>query len=450
LKRPLIIAFILAVHGSPPPVEAQIRPTPVYNAGGILSPEQKTEAVEVVISAIERQYVFPDRVPTIVQALRAGNIAGRYDTTDPATFATRITEDISRAGTDTHLYLQYDPQRFDALNRPRSSEATPSDDDDAILTARARRAHYGLSETRLLPGNIRYLRISAFDWVEDETGQAYDDAMRFLKGGDAVIIDIRGNGGGSHDAVRYALSHFLPSGRLLMTFLEAGKDPEQSHTLSNLPAGRMIGKPLYVLTDGSTGSAAEDFAYSVQQFKIGRLIGEPTAGGANNNRFLPVPPGFLLSVSFGRPVHSVSKGNWEGGGVSPDVRTVTGGALDTAELQALDGLVTGAGSDVARRAEYDWARVAVEARLRPVALTGASLRPRAGQYGEATVDYRDGALWLRTRPGAPMRRMLPLTSDGLLFALEGHDMLRARFDGANLETLWRGVPTPRVYLRSRR
>lgn len=448
MKWPLTLAVILAVHGGASPAMAQIRATPVYSAGGTLSPEQKTKAVEAIIAAIERHYVFPDRVPAIVQALRTGNGAGRYDTSDPATFTTRITEDISRAGKDTHLYLEYDPRRFDALNRPSSSEAAPGD--DALMTARSRRTHYGLGDMRLLPGNIRYLRISAFDWVEDETGQAYDDAMRFLKGGDAVIIDIRGNGGGSHDAVRYALSHFLPSGRLLMTFLEAGKDPEQSHTLGNLPAGRMIGKPLYVLTDGSTGSAAEDFAYSVQQFRIGRLIGEPTAGGANNNRFLPIPPGFLLSVSFGRPVHAVSNGNWEGTGVIPDLRIATAGALDSAELQALDGLIAGVGSDAERRAEYDWARVAVEARLHPVALADASLRPRAGQYGEAIVDYRDGALWLRTRPGAPTRRMLPLTPDGHLFALEGHEMLRARFEGANLETLWRGVPTPRVYPRSGR
>jgi len=449
LKHPLAIAFVLAIHGGGAPATAQIRATPVYSIGGTLSPQQRAEAVEAIISAIERYYVFPDRVPAIIQALRTASLAGRYDTPDPATFTTRITEDVSRAGNDTHLYLEYDPRRFDALNKVPASEAKSGQDVQALLSARARRTHYGLSDMRLLPGNIRYLRILGFDWVEDETGQAYDEAMRFLKGGDAVIIDIRGNGGGSHDAVRYALSHFLPSGRLLMTFLEAGKTPEQSHTLSSLPAGRMIGKPLYVLTDGSTGSAAEDFAYSVQQFKIGRLLGERTAGGANNNRLVPIPPGFLLSVSFGRPVHAVSRSNWEGVGVSPDVSTAAADALASAELEALDALLADANRDAERQAEYTWARVAVAARLHPVVLPGASLRSRVGRYGEATVSYRDGALWLQTRPGAPTRRMLPLTPDGLLFALEEHEMLRARFDGVNLETLWRGVSTPRAYPRSR-
>src|SRR3546814_9047052 len=101
----------------------------------------------------------------------------------------------------------------------------------------------------------------------------------------------------------------MPRGQLLISFVEAGKEPEQSFTLGELPAGRMIGKPLYVLIDGGVGSAAEEFAYSVQQFGLGRLVGETTAGGANVNSFVPIPPGFLLSVSVGRPVHPVSGGN---------------------------------------------------------------------------------------------------------------------------------------------
>src|SRR3546814_17251137 len=108
--------------------------------------------------------------------------------------------------------------------------------------------------------------------------------MRVLEGGDAVIIDVRGNGGGSHDAVRYVLSHFMPRGQLLISFVEAGKEPEQSFTLGELPAGRMIGKPLYVLIDGGVGSAAEELAYSVQQFGLGRLVGETTAGRSEERR----------------------------------------------------------------------------------------------------------------------------------------------------------------------
>lgn len=446
---PFAIALILGGVAVPELAMAQLRPTTVYTGAGELTAAERETAVGEILRIIEAQYVFPERVPAVAGALRAAQAAGRYDTSDPAAFATRISEDMSRAANDSHLYLQYDPERFAAASRPAETAGAPPADLDAVLTARARREHYGLAEQRLLPGNIRYLKISGFGWVEDETGVAYDAAMRFLKGGDAVIIDVRGNGGGSHEAVRYALSHFMAADRPLMTFLEAGREPQQSRTLTHLPAGRMIGKPLYVLIDGGVGSAGEDFAYSVQQFGLGRLVGQTTAGGANNNRFLPVAPGFMLSVSFGRPVHAVSGGNWEGTGVPPDVETLGPQALDAAEAMALDALLANAGGGAGRRAEYEWARIGVEARLHPVTLETAALGRRAGRYGEAEVAWRDGALWLTSRPGGSARRMLPLTPDGRLFALEGHEMLRARFTEEGLETLWRGVPTPRRYPRDR-
>src|SRR6185295_8308874 len=100
----------------------------------------------------------------------------------------------------------------------------------------------------------------------------------------AIVIDLRGNGGGDPLAVRYLVSHFMAPNQLLITFLEAGKAPEESRTLADLPAGRLTGKPLYVLTDRRCGSACEDFAYAVQQFKLGELVGATTAGAANNNR----------------------------------------------------------------------------------------------------------------------------------------------------------------------
>lgn len=440
---------LTATLGTPAPAAAQLRPTAVYAETGALTPAQRAAAIDAILETLERTYVFPERVPAIVQAIRAAQARGRYDVTDAGEFASRLTEDLGPAANDTHVYLQHDPERYAAAMRPSDAADAEAPDLDAVMDARSRRVHYGLTDQRLLGGNIRYLRVGEFAWVQGgETAQAWDDAMRFLRGGDAVILDLRGNPGGSHDAVRYALSHFMEGGRLLMTFLEAGKAPEESFSLTDLPAGRMVGKPLYVLIDANVGSAGEDFAYSVQQFRLGRLVGETTAGGANNNRFLPIPPGFMLSVSFGRPVHAVSGANWEGTGVAPELAVPRGAALDAAEAAALDALIAGVGNDPARLSEYEWARLGVRARLNPVTLTEAEMRPRAGAYGDAVATWRDGALWLRTRPGGPERRMLPLTPDGLLFALEGSEMLRARFTPTGLETLWRGVPAPRVYPRT--
>ena len=298
---------------------------------------------------------------------------------------------------------------------------------------------------RILGGNVRYLRIAGFEWVDDETGPAYDDAMRFLKGGDAAIIDLRGNGGGTHAAVRYLVSHFMRGDVLEMTFLAGSAVPEQSRTLEYLPAGRLQNLPLYVLIDGGTASAAEAFAYDVQQFKLGELVGARTVGAANNNKFLPIAPNFLLSVSFGRPLHAVSNTNWEGVGVAPTVDAPSQQALLVAHSLALKRLSEKQGVTAENLSDYAWAATAVEASLRPVVVTPEQLQDLAGRYRTTQVEFRDGALWL-SRPDRPTVRLAPMTTDGL-FAVDGSDRLRVRFTGQALELLRAGEPAPRLFPR---
>ncbi|MBA3258377.1 MAG: S41 family peptidase [Gemmatimonadales bacterium] len=323
--------------------------------------------------------------------------------------------------------------------------ASPASEDGSEARARrqALRAHHGLAESRILAGNVRYLKITGFEWVRDETGLAYDGAMRFLKGGDAVIVDLRGNGGGSSEAIQYLTSHFLDADTLLLTFLQGSETPFQSRSLSHLPAGRLKGKPLYVLIDGGVASAAEEFAYHVHQFKLGELVGARTAGAANNNRFVPIAPSFVLSVSVGRPVHAVSKANWEGVGIEPSVEAPPTQALDVAHSLALGRLARTRGAAPEDIADYAWARTGVEARLHPVSLPPERLRALAGAYGEISVAFRNGALWL-TRLNRPARRLTPLTSGGL-FAVEEIDVLRVRFTPKGLELLRQDEAAPRLF-----
>lgn len=268
--------------------------------------------------------------------------------------------------------------------------------------------------------------------------------MRFLKGGDAAIIDLRGNGGGSSEAVQYLVSHLLKAGTLEITFLQAGKEPVQTRALDYLPAGRLSSTPLYVLIDEASASAAESFAYDVQQFKLGRLVGAGTAGAANNNEFKPIAPGFMLSLSIGRPVHPVSGGNWEGVGVAPDVKTASARALDTAHADALRMLLSKAGSEPAK-ADYAWALTAVEARLDPPAIDAGLLQAAPGAYRNYVVT-RQGEALIVARPGHPLwpapRKLVPLTAQGL-FAVEGLDILRIGFKDGAMQLWWKDEGAPR-------
>jgi hypothetical protein len=411
-----------------------------------LTAAQRADAVAAIIAAVETRYVFPERVAAIRDRLNEGLSSGRYDTADRGVFTERLTNDLREASEDRHMYLNNDPAQYAAAITTQG-EVFDNPELQAIWAAAARRSNNGLTDMRILPGNVRYLRISQFHWVQDRTGQAYDDAMRFLRDGDAVIIDLRGNGGGDHAAVRYLLSHFMKPDQLDITFLEAGEVPVQSRTLDHLPAGRLVGKPLYVLTSRQVGSAAEAFAYDVQQFRLGKLVGGVTGGAANNNTFVPIAPGFMLSVSYGRPVHPVSGTNWEGVGVSPDVAVDPTTALEAATALALTGLLERADADPVDRAGWEWARVNAEARLHPVTLAPESLERLTGNYGGRIIELENGVLFWRRSTG-DRYRLTPLNADNL-FTVEGtDDRLRTRLTGEVMEVYRVEEPAPQTFPRS--
>ncbi len=441
-----VSACALVLAGPVPALAQHQAPTAaVRTAVATVTADQRTAAVAAIIRAVETRYVFPERVPAIRDRLNEGLASGRYDVSDPAVFAERLSDDLRESGQDGHMYLLHEPAQYAAAV---TSDADPYDNPAfmAIWAAAARRSNHGLSEMRILPGNVRYLRVSTFHWVQDRTGEAYDDAVRFLREGDAVIIDLRGNGGGDHAAVRYLLSHFMEPDELDMTFLEAGKEPVQSRTLDHVPAGRLTGKPLYVLISRQVGSAAEAFAYSVQKFHLGTLVGGRTGGAANNNTFVPIAPGFMLSVSYGRPVHPVTGSNWEGTGVEPDVAVDPTTALETATALALETLLARTDADPVDRAGWEWAWVAAAARVRPVTIASERLQALAGTYGGRAIVFENGGLVWR-RANGPAARLLPLTGDGL-FALEnGDDRVRLRLTGDALELLRMDDPAPSRFPR---
>jgi len=434
----------LSVLGiSSPSGAAQVAAQTELAASKPLSPSVRHAVIAAVEAVIRSDYVFPAKAPAIIGKLEQARASGRYAVDDEALLAQRITQDLASASRDRHLYLLYDPARY-ALET-RAVAGTGAEADAYDLQA-SERDNSGLTEMRILPGNIRYLRISRFGWIDDETGEAYDCALRFLRAGDAIIIDLRGNPGGDSAAVRYLVSHFLPPGTLEFTFFAAGQAPVQSRALDYLPAGRIRGKPLYVLIDGNVASAAESFAYDVQQFKLGELIGAKTIGAANNNKFVPIAPAFMLSVSYGRPIHAISGTNWEGVGVAPSVATPPAQALVTAEKLALLRLRQASGVARDRIADYDWALAGVDAQMHPPALSRAQLQSLAGQYGSVKIRLRDGALSM-SRPGRPEERLIPMTSDGL-FGVEGSDLLRVRFASNSIEVIFKGDPAPPILSRT--
>lgn len=90
-------------------------------------------------------------------------------------------------------------------------------------------------------------------------------------------------------------------------------------------------KPVYVLTSSRTFSAAEEFCYDLKMLKRATIIGETTGGGAHAVSVHRIDEHFLMTVPVSRAINPISKTNWQGVGVEPDVKVAAADALATAQ-----------------------------------------------------------------------------------------------------------------------
>lgn len=102
-----------------------------------------------------------------------------------------------------------------------------------------------------------------------------------------------------------------------------------------MPGKKFLGKDVYVLTSSRTFSGAEEFANNLKVLKRATIVGETTGGGANPGSMVRLSEHFGIFVPTGRAINPVTKTNWEGTGVEPDIKVPKEQALNTAYLMAL-------------------------------------------------------------------------------------------------------------------
>jgi hypothetical protein len=140
---------------------------------------------------------------------------------------------------------------------------------------------------------------------------------------------------------------------------------------------------------------------------------------------------YILRVPVARAINPVSKTNWEGTGVAPDVAVPAAQAFDRAYLMAVEKLAAKA-ADPQRKAEYEWILIGLTAKTDPPRVAEKTLKTYAGVYGERKITFENGALYYQ-RTG-PKYRLITLTTT--LFALDGLDNFRVEFvikDGKSVE-----------------
>ena len=382
---------------------------------------EKKEVIDALCANLEREYIFPEITQKYVRMLRDNLQSGKYDSiVQPSEFAAKITSDLMAVHEDGHLHVWFNPAWVqEERNRKELDEQAIK-----LQQRRSRTSNYGFIEIKILPGNIGYLRLDSFSY---DTGaqDAAVGAMSFMSNADAIIIDLRRNGGGSPEMVQFLCSYFLDNPRKHLNSFSY-KDPgklTQYWTYTYLPGKRLDNVDLYLLTNANTFSAAEEFAYNLKNMKRATIIGENTGGGAHDNRFVILSDRFEMSLPFARAINPMTKTNWEGVGVEPDVKVPQDKALGTAQAMASKRLAEGE-KDSEFKAYYQWQYDAYNAALNPLSLTKETLRSYVGTYGPRTITLEGDSLFYQ-REGQAKRRMIPIADS--CFALEGNDNFRLRF-----------------------
>ena len=317
------LAVVAAVSS---PLLAQGPPQPDVT----VTDTERAEMIDALGKALTAKYVFPEVAEKMVKRMAERQAAGAYGLSSARDLSQRLTDDLYEIAKDKHLRVRHSAE---VLPRPGAGGPRP----DGPPRQGPAAVNFGFDKVERLPGNVGYLKFDGFLDPQSGAGDVAAGAMAFLAGSDALIIDLRENGGGSPAMVAF-LCTYLFEGRpihLNSLYWRSTGQTQQWWTLPYVPGSRYVGKDVYVLTSSRTFSAAEEFSYNLKTQKRATLVGETTGGGANPGGVERLTDHFSAFVPGGRAINPITGTNWEGTGIAPDLPSPPAQALDVAYRAAL-------------------------------------------------------------------------------------------------------------------
>lgn len=372
------------------------------------------DVVGQVATLIENNYFDPTRATQIADDLRTRAQAGQFDSLrDPRDLATAVT--VRLQPSDRHFRLTW------SSAEPGANDPGP----EQSLETVERRNAYGFRRVEMLPGALGYIDLRTFaDFsfakADEPARRAADAALALISSADAVIVDLRNNGGGAPSMVGYLVSAFTPPDANIYNTFKHRSDPPGNERPQQPYSKPRLSVPLYILISGRTASAAESMAYTLQAPKRAVIVGEVSHGAAHPGGEFPVGDGFNVFISTAAAINPITGTNWEGVGVKPDVPVPSGKALERAETLALEGIVKNNPDHIETR----WILEALQAEATPTA--GAPLSDYVGNYtGAAAIVAKNAALALQRdqRPAWPLVRI-----HGDVFAVRDEPFRRVEFE----------------------
>jgi len=298
----------------------------------MIDTENHTKVIRILSEKLRAYYIFPDVAEKICECLQMHLDSGDYDDITEGEFlAYALTTHMQEISQDEHLWVKW---HLESLPNEETLRLSKTWVEAQQLQAKIN--NYGFYRVERLAGNIGYVDIRYFhrpSWG----GDIAVATMNFLTNMSAIIIDLRKCSGGYQGMISLISSYFLGREPVHLSDIYWRDDDTTNHywTLPYVPGQTLEDKPLYLLVSKETFSAGEGFAYDMQARKRALIIGEQTDGGAHPGASYRLDEHFEAFIPIGRPTHPITKQNWEGIGIIPDIQTLSEKALTVAHKMAL-------------------------------------------------------------------------------------------------------------------
>lgn len=361
-----------------------------------LTAEIKKQTIDDLSALLPERYAYKETGQKLQQLLQQNLRAGKYDSyTSPLEFSIAVTNDLRSLRSDRHLALNYSPQTQPANTVANTPAQPPSPEEQAKrASAFNRQMNFGFKKAQFFNGNIGYLKLDYFDSYLDYSSPVADASMAFFKNSDALIIDLRENGGGSGQMVNYIAGFFFKDRTLAGSSYNRLTDTTAEEFITPQPKEKQLpDMDLYILTSKSTVSAAEALAYNLKYLREAKVIGETSAGAANPGRVTRLNSLFTAFIPNRHGMNVVTGTNWEGTGVSVDIACPAEDALRIARIEALKKLQQKATTPLQQRKFSNYITY-LEKTDPERELPERTLRQYVGEYqGGRTITLEDGKLY---------------------------------------------------------
>ena len=280
-----------------------------------LTEEYKKNTIETLCQLMNDLYVHADVAQKTEIYLLKQFKEGYFDQfTNEEDFAAALTTSVQHINKDKHMRIWKKPPYEEQENSPERLI-----EEKIYNLYRYKEYNVGFHGVKVLDGNIGYLDLRGFAGL-GEGKEVADAYMKLIANTDAVIIDLSKNGGGDPATVQYLCSYFLESNiHINSLYFREGDRTIDFHTLEEVGGKKMIDVPLFIITGKETFSGAEEFSYNMQTQKRATLIGQTTRGGANPGGTRDINENLWVFIPTGMAINPITKTNWEGVGVIPEI-----------------------------------------------------------------------------------------------------------------------------------